>query len=27
MFQYEIKSEIDGHAIREIQLTDLGSGS
>ena len=29
MFQYQIKSEIDGHAraVREIQLTDLGSGS
>ena len=29
MFQYQIKSEIDGHArvVREIQLIDLGSGS
>jgi len=27
MFQYQIKSEIDGHVrvVREIQLTDLGS--
>jgi hypothetical protein len=29
MFQYQIKSEIDGHArvVREIQLADLGLGS
>ncbi len=29
MFQYQIQSEIDGHAraVREIQLADLGSGS
>jgi hypothetical protein len=29
VFQYQIKSEIDGHArvVRELQLTDLGSGS
>jgi hypothetical protein len=29
MFQYEIKSQIDGHArmAPEIQLIDLGSGS
>ena len=29
MFQYQIKSEIDGHVrvVREIQLADLGSGS
>jgi len=29
MFQYQIKSEIDGQArvVREIQLADLGSGS
>jgi hypothetical protein len=29
VFQYQIKSEIDGHArvVREIQLADLGSGS
>ena len=27
MFQYQIKSEIDGHVrvVREIQLADLGS--
>ena len=27
MFQYQIKSEIDGHVrmVREIELTDLGS--
>ena len=29
MFQYQIKSEIDGHVrmVREIELADLGSGS
>ena len=29
MFQYQIKSEMDGHArvVRKIQLADLGSGS
>ena len=29
MYQYQLKSEIDGHArvVREIQLADLGLGS